>query len=517
MPSILHTKSWHPGNASNRGKVEQDEREERVKREREEKKEREDRQDATYVELQQQQQETFGMDSIECIFQRGNQKLYIARGSVVDAECSAIVNAANEGCIGGGGVDGAINAAGGKALHRARRALPEQGNGVRCKTGDAVFTIGGELKASFVIHAVGPDCRDLDDFPHSEREAGRIECLRLIASAYTRALEVATSAAPLVSLPVKSIAFSLVSAGVYRGDLPLVDILRVGLAACETFLSSSSAAASAPGPDSDAGADAGAGAGAGSALESIVLVGFNGKELAALKAAWASLHPSLPPSPSSSSSSASASAPALGSDQKKPRLESSHPSSSSSSSSAGAGAGETLGSALAAAKTPWYAAAPAHSSPASASASQQGQQQQQQQEGKQAGAGAAEEEEEEEEEKNEGGKEQRERRRLERDAASKAKADPMARILLNTGPSLLSSSSSSSSSPSHASSSSAPGPASGPAPGPASALGSGGAADMEALRRARLEREKVEGSKALALLVARQEEQEQQQQGGGRG
>jgi hypothetical protein len=147
MPSILHTKSWHPGNASNRARVEQDEREERVKREREEKQIRDERQDSTYVALQQQQQqhETFGMDSVELVFQRGNQKLYIARGSVVDADCTAIVNAANSGCIGGGGVDGAINSAGGKALHRARRALPEISNGVRCQTGGAVYTIGGDL------------------------------------------------------------------------------------------------------------------------------------------------------------------------------------------------------------------------------------------------------------------------------------------------------------------------------------------------------------------------------------
>jgi hypothetical protein len=66
----------------------------------------------------------------------------------------AIVNAANTGCLGGGGVDGAISSAGGEDLYQARRALPElNSRGLRCKTGDAKITIGGDLNARFCIHA----------------------------------------------------------------------------------------------------------------------------------------------------------------------------------------------------------------------------------------------------------------------------------------------------------------------------------------------------------------------------
>ena len=91
-----------------------------------------------------------------------NTLLCIVQGSVVFATTDAIVNAANQGCLGGGGVDGAICDAGGPALAAARRALPlldaPHGRGhIRCHTGDAVATIGGDLSARICIHAVGPN------------------------------------------------------------------------------------------------------------------------------------------------------------------------------------------------------------------------------------------------------------------------------------------------------------------------------------------------------------------------
>ncbi|WP_233843527.1 O-acetyl-ADP-ribose deacetylase [Dyella sp. 2HG41-7] len=81
--------------------------------------------------------------------------------SVVTADLTrlaldAIVNAANPGLLGGGGVDGAIHHAAGPALLDACRAIPEITPGVRCPTGEARITPGFALPARFVIHTVGP-------------------------------------------------------------------------------------------------------------------------------------------------------------------------------------------------------------------------------------------------------------------------------------------------------------------------------------------------------------------------
>src|SRR6056300_1029100 len=95
--------------------------------------------------------------------------IVISRGSVVDfahnTQSAAIVNAANEGCLGGGGVDGAISDAGGPNLLQDRINLPLLSEGVRCKTGSAVITGPNdydELNVPYVIHAVGPNYMQYD-------------------------------------------------------------------------------------------------------------------------------------------------------------------------------------------------------------------------------------------------------------------------------------------------------------------------------------------------------------------
>jgi O-acetyl-ADP-ribose deacetylase len=77
-------------------------------------------------------------------------RIRIARGSIVDLEVDAIVNAANSSLAGGGGVDGAIHrAAGPRLAESAKRQAP-------CPPGEARITNGFDLKAMYVIHTVGP-------------------------------------------------------------------------------------------------------------------------------------------------------------------------------------------------------------------------------------------------------------------------------------------------------------------------------------------------------------------------
>jgi O-acetyl-ADP-ribose deacetylase len=110
----------------------------------------------------------------------------------------AIVNAANESLLGGGGVDGAIHRAAGPALLAACRALPEVTPGVRCPTGEARITDGFALPARFVIHTVGPVWHG----------GGRNEPGQL-AACYRNVLKLAGAQG------VASIAFPAISAGVY--------------------------------------------------------------------------------------------------------------------------------------------------------------------------------------------------------------------------------------------------------------------------------------------------------------
>jgi O-acetyl-ADP-ribose deacetylase (regulator of RNase III) len=124
-------------------------------------------------------------------------RVQILRGDLTQQSVDAIVSAANERLLGGGGVDGAIHRAAGPKLLEACRSIPEVRPGVRCPTGEARITPGFALAARHVIHAVGPVYG-----AHPTAAA-------LLASAFRTSLELAAEHA------LGSIAFPAISCGIY--------------------------------------------------------------------------------------------------------------------------------------------------------------------------------------------------------------------------------------------------------------------------------------------------------------
>ena len=122
----------------------------------------------------------------------------IHQTDITTLDVDAIVNAANESLLGGGGVDGAIHCAAGPGLLDECRALPQVRPGVRCPTGEARITGGHRLLARHVIHTVGPIWHGGD----SDEAA-------LLASCYRESLRLA------MEQRVASIAFPAISCGIY--------------------------------------------------------------------------------------------------------------------------------------------------------------------------------------------------------------------------------------------------------------------------------------------------------------
>ena len=104
-------------------------------------------------------------------------EITILKGDIVEQDVDAVVNAANSGLMGGGGVDGAILRAGGAAQLAARRDLVDRIGSL--PTGEAAWTDAGDMPARWVIHVVGP--------VHSRSE----DRTQLLASCYRNALAVA--------------------------------------------------------------------------------------------------------------------------------------------------------------------------------------------------------------------------------------------------------------------------------------------------------------------------------------
>lgn len=149
----------------------------------------------------------------------GKTKLSLIQGDITKQTTDAVVNAANSRLMGGGGVDGAIHRAGGPAiLNECRQIVSRIG---LLDTGGAVITNGGNLKARYVIHTVGPVWH-----------GGKRDESELLARAYRESLKLATG------YKLKSISFPSISTGAY--GYPMDEAAKVALDTVIVFLSDGS-------------------------------------------------------------------------------------------------------------------------------------------------------------------------------------------------------------------------------------------------------------------------------------
>ncbi len=137
--------------------------------------------------------------------------IILVEGDITEEETDALVNAANEQLVGGGGVDGAIHRAGGPKIMEECRRIGG------CPTGQAVITTGGNLKARFVIHTVGPIYRG-----GAEHER------HLLASTYRESLRLASR------YGLRSLAFPAISTGAY--GYPLEESAEIALTTVTNYL-----------------------------------------------------------------------------------------------------------------------------------------------------------------------------------------------------------------------------------------------------------------------------------------
>lgn len=137
--------------------------------------------------------------------------LEVVQGDITRQDIEAIGNAANSALAGGGGVDGAIHRAGGPSLMSELKAKYKG-----CPTGSAVITGGGNLKAKYVIHAVGP------------RYSGSPQDPELLSGAYRKSLKLCTQE------KISSIAFPSISTGIY--GYPVEEASRIALKTAIDYL-----------------------------------------------------------------------------------------------------------------------------------------------------------------------------------------------------------------------------------------------------------------------------------------
>jgi O-acetyl-ADP-ribose deacetylase (regulator of RNase III) len=146
-------------------------------------------------------------------------KIEVVEADITTLKVDAIVNAANEAMLGGGGVDGAIHRAAGPQLLEECRRINEVRPGVRCPTGEARLTKGYKLPAKHVIHTVGPVWH-----------GGTAGEDALLADCYRNSLDLARKN------NIRSIAFPAISTGVYR--FPIDRAAGIAAATCSEFVRS---------------------------------------------------------------------------------------------------------------------------------------------------------------------------------------------------------------------------------------------------------------------------------------
>lgn len=143
-------------------------------------------------------------------------KIQLIKGDITKLSVDAIVNAANNGLVGGGGVDGAIHRAGGPSIMKECDSIRKEQGG--CLTGQAVITTAGNLPAKFVIHTVGPVWN-----------GGRDDEEILLANAYKNSLKLAEE------YKLTILAFPNISTGVY--SFPKDKAAQIAVDAVRSFKS----------------------------------------------------------------------------------------------------------------------------------------------------------------------------------------------------------------------------------------------------------------------------------------
>ncbi|WP_297457374.1 O-acetyl-ADP-ribose deacetylase [Persephonella sp.] len=148
----------------------------------------------------------------------GNTKIVLKIGDITEEDTDAIVNAANSTLMGGGGVDGTIHRKGGPQILEECKKIRQTQYPDGLPTGEAVITTGGNLKAKYVIHTVGPICGGKFNDTKS----------KLLYNAYYNSLKLAKEN------EIKTIAFPSISTGAYR--CPVDEAARIALKAAVDFI-----------------------------------------------------------------------------------------------------------------------------------------------------------------------------------------------------------------------------------------------------------------------------------------
>lgn len=147
----------------------------------------------------------------------GRTRIRIVKGDIIEQTTDAIVNAANSSLMGGGGVDGAIHRRGGSKILEECKEIRRIKYPKGLPTGKAVITSGGNLKAKWVIHTVGPIWRGGS---HGEE--------KLLANAYRNSLQLATFKG------LRTMAFPSISTGAY--GYPIEKASKIALKTVESFI-----------------------------------------------------------------------------------------------------------------------------------------------------------------------------------------------------------------------------------------------------------------------------------------